>query len=225
MGSKAPLLDISADALVDFETVVMPIPQFDTQNPSMISQGPSMCLFNKDDPQEVLASWLFMQYLLSNEVQIPYSCTEGYVPVTTKAQSSPVYQDYLAREGEDGNEHYTVKLQAAKLLMNNTDNTFVTPVFNGSASLRNAAGELIESTVKGIRRKQTVDDAFLDKLFADTTSLYRLDQIQAGETGGKLSFGPMPTESVALLAILGITWVGIAAYTATDALAKRKKKN
>ena len=36
----------------------------------MISQGPSVCIFNKDDPQEVLASWLFAQFLLTDEVQI-----------------------------------------------------------------------------------------------------------------------------------------------------------
>ena len=30
----------------------------------MISQGPSVCVFNKEDPQEVLASWLFTLYLL-----------------------------------------------------------------------------------------------------------------------------------------------------------------
>ena len=224
MGSKAPLLDISADALVDFETAVMPIPQFDTQTVSMISQGPSMCLFNKDDPQEVLASWLFMQYLLSSDVQIPYSCTEGYVPVTSKAQNSDTYQDYLSREGEDGSEHYEVKLQAAKLLLANTDKTFVTPVFNGSASLRSAAGELIESTVKAIRRKQTVDEAFMDKLFSETTSLYRLDQIQTGDNGGKIAFGALPTESVVLLAALAVSWVGILTYLTAEALKKRKKK-
>ena len=70
MGSDAPLIDISEENLVDFETVVLPIPQFDTNNPQMISQGPSMCIFNKEDKQEVLASWLFMQYMLTNEVQI-----------------------------------------------------------------------------------------------------------------------------------------------------------
>ena len=225
MGSKAPLLDISADALVDFETAVMPIPQFDTETVSMISQGPSMCLFNKDDPQEVLASWLFMQYLLSSDVQIPYSCTEGYVPVTSKAQNSDTYQDYLAREGEDGSEHYAVKLQAAKLLLANTGKTFVTPVFNGSASLRSAAGELIESTVKAIRRKQTVDEAFLDKLFSETTSLYRLDQIQTSDNGGKIAFGPLPTQSVVLLAALGLCWVGILTYVTAEALKKRRRKS
>ena len=63
----------------------------------MISQGPSVCVFSKSDPQEVLASWLFAQYLLTNNVQIAYSQTEGYIPVTSKAQESPAYQDYLSR--------------------------------------------------------------------------------------------------------------------------------
>ena len=50
------------------------------------------------------------QYLLSNEVQIAYSETEGYVPVTSMAQNSPEYQDYLSRAGEDNQEHYAVKI-------------------------------------------------------------------------------------------------------------------
>ena len=37
MGSDAPLCDIAEDKIVKFETVVMPIPQFDTENPQMIS--------------------------------------------------------------------------------------------------------------------------------------------------------------------------------------------
>ena len=95
MGTDAPLLDISPDNLVEFETAVRPVPQFDPEHPQMISQGPSMCVFNKQDPQEVLASWLFAQYLLTNDVQIAYAETEGYVPVTSKAQGDADYQDYL----------------------------------------------------------------------------------------------------------------------------------
>ena len=178
MGSDAPLVDIAEDKLQQFETAVMTVPQFDPEHPQMISQGPSICVFNKADPQEVLASWLFAQYMLTNEVQIAYSQTEGYVPVTSKAQNSDAYQDYLSREGEDNQLYYDVKLQAAKLLIDNTDNTFVTPVFSGSASVRDAAGHLIESVTKSIRRKQTVDDASMDALFADTQALYRLDQLE-----------------------------------------------
>ena len=47
MGTHAPLLDISAEHLADFETVVMKVPQFDPDDPQMISQGPSVCIFNK----------------------------------------------------------------------------------------------------------------------------------------------------------------------------------
>ena len=145
----------------------------------------------------------------------------GYVPVTTKAQQSPEYQDYLAREGADGVAHYAVKLQAAKLLLGNLDNTFVTPVFNGSASLRSAAGELIETVVKSIRRKQTVDDAFIQTLYSDTASLYRLDQITTQSTPGNL--GPLPGASIALLVTLAACWAGIIGYVVMEKLKKQRK--
>lgn len=223
MGSDAPLVDISKDALVKFETQVMAIPQYDTAHPQMISQGPSVCIFNKKDPQEVLASWLFTQFLLTNDVQIGYSSTEGYVPVTTKAQQSPEYQDYLRRAGEDNTEHYSVKMDAVRLLLQNTDKTFVTPVFNGSASLRSAAGDLVEAVVKSVRRKQTVNEAYLKKLYADTTTLYRLDQITVAEGSGPRTFGPLPTASRLLLGGLAVCWIGIAGYWTRERLQKRKK--
>ena len=207
MGSNAPLMDIAQDEVVDFETAVRMVPQFDPDHPQMISQGPSVCIFNKDDPQKVLASWLFAQYLLTNDVQIAYSETEGYVPVTTKAQNDPAYQDYLSRAGEDDDTHYAVKLAAVQLLLDNLDNTFVTPVFNGSASLRDAAGSLIESVTKSVRRNQTVDDAYIQSLYSDTVALYHLDQTSA--MGGKQDLGPLPPTALALLGALVLAWVGI----------------
>ena len=218
MGSKAPLIDIDEDKMVDFETEVMMIPQVDPENPKMISQGPSICVFNKEDPQEVLAAWLFVQYLLSNDTQIAYASTEGYVPVTTKAQRDPAYRDYLSRAGEDNDLHYDVKLKATQLLIDHTDDTFVTPVFNGSTSLRDAAGQMIEETAKGVRRKKVIDDAFIDALYPKMVSLYRLDQLQTGEeeTGLNRDLGALPTTSVALLAGVGVTWLGIITYVVAD---------
>ena len=214
MGSNAPLIDISEDQLVQFETAVMSIPQYDPENLRMISQGPSVCVFNKEDSQEVLASWLFAQYLLTNQVQIAYAETEGYVPVTSKAQDSPEYQDYLSRSGEDNNTYYDIKIQASELLLAHTDDTFVTPVFNGSASLRDAAGQLIEDVTKAVRRKQTVDDAFMEKLYRDTASLYHLDQLSSlsGTPNDKTALGKLPTTSVILLCVLGGIWLLILIY-------------
>ncbi len=222
MGSDAPLLDISEDKLVRFETAVYPIPQFDPAHPVMISQGPSLCVFNKEDPQVVLASWLFTQFLLTNEVQIAYAETEGYAPVTAKAQQSAEYQDYLKRAGEDNKEHYPVKIAATRLLMENTANTFTTPVFNGSTSLRDAAGQMIEDVTKSVRRKQTVDEAYMQKLFSDVNSLYRLDQISAAGAGGPRDLGPLPQTAVILLSSLVIAWVLIGVFTLVSTIRKKK---
>ena len=224
MGSNAPLLDISADKVVPFETAVRAVPQFDPDHPRMISQGPSVCVFNKRDPQEVLASWLFTQYLLTNEVQIAYSETEGYLPVTSKAHESAEYRDYLSRAGEDNALYYDVKIAASKLLLENTDKTFTTPVFNGSTSLRNAAGQLIEEVAKSVRRGETVDEGYLDELFKSVTSLYRLDQRSVTATDGS-SLGPLPGEARALLAALGAAWVGIALYAGKELLKNKRGKH
>ena len=223
MGMDAPLSDIPEDKKVEFETVVRMVPQFDPENPQMISQGPSICIFNKADADEVLASWIFTQYLLTNEVQNGYAMTEGYVPVTLKAQNSEEYQSYL--KGTDKELHYDVKIAATKLLLEHTKDTFVTPVFNGSASLRDAAGQLIENVAKSVRRKKTIDDAFMEELYEDVASLYRLNTgVAEGESVGvqKQEFGPLPTEAKALLGILGITWIGILIYIIYE---KGKKKS
>ncbi len=226
MGSDAPLVDISPDKLVRFETAVRPVPQADPDHPKMISQGPSVCIFNKSDPQEVLASWLFAQYLLTNDVQIAYSGTEGYLPVTTKAQDAEEYRAYLEQAGSDTKDHYQVKIDATKLIMEYTEDTFVTPVFNGSASLRDASGYMVEDVSKAARRKKKVNDAYLKDLFENTKKLYHLDQIEVtGSEDSLKDLGPLPQTSVGLLALLGITWALIILYLIREKIRERKHKS
>lgn len=225
MGADAPLVDIPDDQRIDFETVVMEIPQFDTENPQMISQGPSLCIFNKEDSGEVLASWLFAQFLLTNEVQIAYSQTEGYVPVTSKAQNSAEYQDYLNRAGEDNNLYYKVKIDSAKLLIENTENSFTTPVFNGSASLRDAAGNMIELTVSSATKNRVINEDFMELLFSRVVSLHKLDQIQTKDAPQKKELGELPNESKFLIGGLSIVWCGIGIYFGCTFIRKKKSIN
>jgi len=230
MGSNAPLIDIPEDKRVDFETVVMPVPQFDPQNPQMISQGPSICVFNKEDPQEVLASWLFAQFMLTDDVQIAYSQTEGYLPVTTKAMETEEYKTYLANSGIDNDKHYSIKLDAAKLLMDHIDHTFVTPVFNGSANLRDAAGQLIEDSKKAIRQGTTLDDAYMEELFSKVSAQKHLDQIQVTTDSGQIitqdqDLGPLPTESVVLLVTLVVIWLMLGIYAVLQRVKSKKILN
>lgn len=218
MGSGAPLADIAEDKFVEFETEVMLLPQYDAENIKMISQGPSVCVFNKSDNQEVLASWLFAQYLLTDSVQISYSQTEGYVPVTSKAQQSEIYRKYLNAPA-DGDMHYHVKLDAVNILLAHIGNTFVTPVWSGSASLRDAAGAMIEAVTKSMRRREVVDEAYMQKLKADITSLYHLEGV--GKTASNASLGKLPIESVLLLSALSSAWLGMGIYALCGRIKKR----
>ena len=90
--------------------------------------------------------------------------------------------------------------------MNNINNSFTTSVFNGSTSLRSAAGELIEETVKWTRRNKDINDSFIDELYQSINALYKLDQIKTGAQ--KQSLGKLPTGAIALISTLIIVWIG-----------------
>ena len=215
IGTYASNIDIDESEMKHFETVVRPIPQYDPESPKMISQGPSVCVFNKEDPQEVLASWIFTQYLLTNGVQIPYAETEGYIPVTTRAHSDEEYKDYLSRSGENTDLYYDVKIEASKLVLENIGNTFVTPVFNGSADLRDAAGQLIEEVaVAGRKTNDKIDGEFIDKVYERVATLNHLKQ---------MSEGGLPTGSIILVVALPTIWVMIGAYLAANYIKNKKK--
>ena len=142
-----------------------------------------------------------------------YSQTEGYVPVTSKAQNNPEYLDYLSRAGEDNDKYYDVKIAASKLLLESTDNTFITPVFNGSASVRDAAGALIEEVAYAPKRGFTVDDEYIDKLYTDIEARYRLGQMNT-DAIGKKDLGPLPKTAKLLLFSLAGLWMCIAIFAA-----------
>ena len=108
--------------------------------------------------------------------------------------------------------------------MANTKNTFVTPVFTGSASVRDASGQLIEDVVKSVRRKKTVDDAYIDGLYKSVRALYHLDG--SGEErslGGKAELGKLPTASIVLLTAIVLAWVLIGLYVIREKMSSQKQ--
>ena len=109
------------------------------------------------------------------------------------------------------------------MLLRNIDNTFITPVFNGSTNLRNAAGEMIELVVdaKIAKQKQTVDDAYIEGVYEKMISLYHLDGMG---NKGELS-ETLPQFSVILIfAIVGV-WAVMIGYVLYDFLKKIKTNN
>ena len=62
-----------------------------------------------------------------------------------------------------------------------------------------------------MNRKETVDDAYMEKLFANVTSLYRIGEAGKG-VSGKAELGALPGGSKALIIALAVIWVLIDVY-------------
>ncbi len=196
-----------------FETVVRTVPQADVNNPQMISQGPSICLFNKENSQEVIASWIFSQFLLTNEVQLEYAKTEGYLPVTTRATESTAFESYLNSTTE-----YSVKLDATKLVLDNVNNTFISPVFNGSSDVRDCGSYLIEACCGNNTRYKTSED--IDTLYQKCIEKYGLQEI-LNNTDQKRTISPV---AITLLTSIGVIWVIMGSYVLYEYKKEKKIK-
>ena len=57
-----------------------------------------------------------------------------------------------------------------------------------------------------------MNDAFIDKLYNEITSLYRLDQIGKKTAEDKTENRKLPTESVVLLTLIPCIWIMILFY-------------
>lgn len=129
-----------------FETGVAMYPQADLNNKKVISQGPSFCFFKKDDPQEVLATWLFAQFLLCSGYQNEFAQLQGYIPVTNEAVNTDEYQAYL--DNSTANSEKGVSAKAAKLAVDQQDFYYTSPAFVGSSVARQEVGSIVADVLE-----------------------------------------------------------------------------
>ena len=128
------------NGVYEFEVGITSIPQVNPQNPKVISQGPSICIFKKDNPQEVLASWLFAKFLATDVTfQASVSMNNGYAPVIKSVQQNPVYAQFLASASTANIQAYAVAVAVAQ-----ADAYYTSPAFNGSSSARDQVGLLMQ---------------------------------------------------------------------------------
>ena len=125
-----------------FEVGIATIPQVNPADPQVISQGPSLCIFNKSNPQEVVASWLFVKFLATDiKFQAKFSMVSGYVPVIQSVKDDPTYASFLAKA--NGTEYVTAL--SAKVCLDQADAYYTSPAFNGSSTARDQVGILIQN--------------------------------------------------------------------------------
>ena len=129
-----------------FEVGITTIPQVNPNKPKVISQGPSVCIFKKNNPQEVVASWLFLKYLItSTEFQAEFSIASGYVPVIKSVMENEYFANTLAKA--DGGDY--VSALSTKICMQQVDAYFVSPAFIGSSTARDQVGGIIDKALVG----------------------------------------------------------------------------
>ena len=128
------------DGAYPFEVGIAPIPQVDANNGKVISQGPSVCIFQKSNSQEVVASWLFVKFLTTTvEFQAEFSMASGYVPVLKSVANHPVYADFIANANGGDN----VAALSAKVCLAQESYYYTSPAFNGSSTARDQVGALL----------------------------------------------------------------------------------
>lgn len=132
---------VNSDGL--FETGVTAVPKAAGKELKCMSQGPSIVFFKKANPQEVLAAWLFTQYLLTPETQAKFAFESGYLPVTTTATSTDYYQAFLNRAYNEDGSLKDIKAASSKQAVAQNDNYFSSPVFIGSSTARDQVAELV----------------------------------------------------------------------------------
>ncbi len=152
----------NADGSYPFEVGITTIPQVDANNKKVISQGPSLCIFKKANPQEVAASWLFVKFLTTNvEFQAEFSIASGYVPVIKSVMDNEVYAENIA-SADGGN---FVSALSAKVCLEQQEAYYTSPAFNGSSTARDQVGALMTKCFT-IPDGSDVD-ALIDAAFAD----------------------------------------------------------
>ena len=130
----------NADGSYPFEVGIATIPQVDASNPKVISQGPSLCIFQKENPQEVIASWLFVKYLTTTvEFQAEFAMASGYVPVLKSVAENPVYAEFIANA--DGGNY--IAALSAKVCLAQESAYYTSPAFVGSSEARDQVGALM----------------------------------------------------------------------------------
>lgn len=154
-----------------FEVGVALIPQVNADDPKVISQGPSLVLFNKP-AQEQAAAWLFAKFLTTTvELQAEFSMTSGYAPVINSVQDNSVYADFI--NSADGNAN--LQASCVKQCLAQKNAFYVSPAFNGSSAARDAVGVLLQNCFVKKDIGSTSVSAYIEKQFEEAIDELEFD--------------------------------------------------
>ena len=165
IGSSAGATKQCTDGL-SFKVGIAPVPQADPENPKVISQGPSVCIFEDQDAEKEKASWLFVKFLTTSVgFQAEFSEASGYMPVIKSVTEDAEYQAFL---NSANNTNSGIAALSVKMGLEMADAYYVSPAFNGSSKARDEVGALLQACLLiDPKLSDAQVDAEIDKLFDD----------------------------------------------------------
>ena len=167
-----------------FQVGVAMIPQENPEAPKMISQGPSICLFKKQNAQETAAAWLFTKFITTSlKHQANFSMLKGYTCAIESVLEDEIYtsEEFLANvQGEPllKNEALGIKAYgnlnlpaaAVQLTWDFKDYFYVSPAFVGSSESRTAMETLMTNALTYDLSNGQTAAQMIQGLFNDTYS-------------------------------------------------------
>ena len=152
-------------AAFEYGTNPMPYNKELPGNRAAIQQGTNLSLTSAGTDQQKLASWLFLKYLTSKEVQLDFALITGYSPVRTSVYSEPGYLEFTSGLDSLGNTlggEDLMKSRVANAAALQKEYMFYDQAFVGSSDTRTAVedafGRIILAT-KGSNKDDTIDAA------------------------------------------------------------------
>jgi len=154
-----------------YEVGIAPLPHFQGKEARQIQQGPNLNLFKKNNVQEMIASWLFVKFMLLPENTALFAINSGYIPVRDSAFETTTYTDWAsaittskpttAAQAKD-----KLIKEAFEMFRNTGDRLFTSVVFALSSKCRSVAGtllyEILSSDLTGADLDQYIDNKYTE---------------------------------------------------------------
>ncbi len=149
--------------LYDIGVAPVPYDKFNPSSKAVIQQGPNISLTNSGTDQQRLASWLFLKYLTSRDVQVDFGTSIGYSPVRNSSYETPEYQAYLAKADQTMADNFTaagmtksayakefeevVMAMGSRVAATQRNFSFYDDAFIGSSKAREEVGQAFERVI------------------------------------------------------------------------------
>lgn len=158
---------INEELVRTFEYGIAPMPYNKDmpENRAAIQQGTNMSLTSAGTDQQKLASWLFLKYLTSKEIQLDFAQITGYSPVRASVYQEPEYIQYTSGVDGSGNPLSGEPLmisRVANAASLQIDFLFYDQAFVGSSDTRTAVEDAFGRVIlaaDGADKNTTISEA------------------------------------------------------------------